>query len=108
MQILSKRVEGPLLSFKTSNEKINVNITESTNGPMFLLSDGSRVQFTDLLQYYNIITDKDIFNVNNQTFDIDKFHEKYFIISDDVDRYDISEVEEYKVNEKTAYRYIVA
>lgn len=108
MNILAKKAEGTLLSFKSANDKITVSITESNNGPVFLLSDGSRIQFTDMLQYYNIITDSEIYNIDDQTFDIDNFQSKYFIDSDDVDRYDISEVEAYKVNDKDAYRYIIA
>ncbi len=108
INILSKKARGTLLEFTSANEKIEVNITESTNGPVFLLSDGSHLQFTDILQYYNVITDSEVYNIDTQTFDIDLFKSKYFVDSDDVDRYDISEVEEYKVIDKPAYRYILA
>ena len=108
MNILSKKAQGSLLSFTSANDKINVDITESTNGPIFILSDGSMVQFTDILQYYNVITDSNLYNIDSQTFDIDVFKTNYFVDSDDVDRYDISEVEEYKINDKSAYRYIVS
>ena len=107
MIILSKKAQGPFISFTSSNDKIRVNITEATNGPLFKLSDGSQLQFTDMLQYYNVITDKTIFNVDDQSFDIDNFKTKYFVDSDDVDLYDIMEVEQYSVNDKNAYRYII-
>lgn len=108
MLILSKKAEGPQMTFISSNDKIHVNITASSNGPMFVLSDGTQVQFTDMMQYYKIITDNDIFDVYDQTFDLAKFKEKYFVDSDDVSMYNILEVEEYKVDDKTAYRYITA
>ena len=106
MIILSKKAEGPSITFTSSNDKIHVDINESTNGPLFVLADGTQVQFTNMLQYYKIITDNEIFDVVDQSFDIEKFKEKYFVDSDDVDLYDILEVEEYNVDDKLAYRYI--
>lgn len=108
MNILSKKVQGKLLQFKSANDKITVIIDESNNGPVFILDDGSQIQFTNMIQYYNIIIDPDIFNVDRQTFNMTAFKDKYFVTSDDVDRFDISEVEQFTINNKDAYRYILA
>ena len=106
MIILSKKAQGEQLNFKSVNDKIIVNITEANNGPLFTLEDKSKIQFTNLIQYYKVITDSEIYNINNQTFDIDKFRYKYLKDTDDVNRYDMSGVEEYTVNDKQAFRYI--
>jgi hypothetical protein len=106
MNIVSKRALGKPISFKSVNEKINVSITDSNNGPIIILDDGSTVQFTDLLQYYDVITDSGIYNIDDQTFDIENFQEKYLVDSDDVNRIDIIEVEKYEVDDKDLFRFI--
>lgn len=106
MNIVSKRAQGKPISFTSANEKIDVSIDESNNGPAIALADGSLIQFTDLLQYYNVITDSGIYNIDNQTFNIEGFQAKYFKDSDDVDKFNIIEVEKYLVNDKETYRFI--
>lgn len=108
MNIVSKLALGKLISFKSTNEKIDVSITEANNGPILILEDNSTVQFTNLIQYYNVMTDNEIYNIDNQTFDIEKFQEKYLIDSDDVNRIDIDEVEKYIVDDKDLYRFIAS
>lgn len=108
MNILSKKALGPVISFKSANDKISVDINDSTNGPLFTLIDGSKIQFTDMLQYYNIITDGNIYDIDSQDFNIDEFKSRYFVDSDDVDLHNISEVELYRIEEKIAYRYIAS
>jgi hypothetical protein len=108
MNIKSKRALGKLISFKSANEKIDVSITDSNNGPIIILEDNSTVQFTDILQYYDVMTDNEIYNIDEQSFDIEKFQEKYLIDSDDVNRIDIDEVEKYIVDDKDLYRFIAS
>ena len=108
MNIVSKLALGKLISFKSANEKIDVSITEANNGPILILEDNSTIQFTNLIQYYDVMTDSEIYNIDNQTFDIEKFQEKYFVDSDDVNRIDIYEVEKYSVNNKDLYRFIAS
>ena len=108
MDIVSKRALGKPISFKSVNEKINVSITDANNGPILILGDNSTLQFTNLIQYYDVMTDSEIYNIDNQTFDIEKFQEKYFVDSDDVNRIDIDEVEKYSVNNKDLYRFIAS
>lgn len=106
MNILSKKVSGEKLSFTTANEKITVDITDENNGPKFHLEDGSDIRFTDMFQYYKVITDNSIYNVNTQDFNIEEFQSKYFKDSDEVDKYNIDEVEEYIINDHQAFRFI--
>lgn len=108
MNIVSKLALGKLISFKSANEKINVSITDENNGPIINLEDNSTVQFTDILQYYDVMTDSEIYNIDNQTFDIEKFQEKYFVDSDDVNLININEVEKYTVNDKDVYRFMAS
>ena len=106
MNIVSKRALGKVISFESVNQKIDVSITDSNNGPAIILDDGSIVQFTSFIQYYEVITDSEIYNIDDQTFDIENFQEKYLIDSDDVNRIDIIEVEKYMVNDKDLFRFI--
>ena len=108
MNIVSKLALGKLISFKSANEKIDVSITDDNNGPILILGDNSTIQFTNLIQYYDVMTDPEIYNIDNQTFDIEKFQEKYLIDSDDADRIDIDEVEKYIVDDKDLYRFIAS
>lgn len=106
MDIISKKVEGNLISFTSINEKIKVNITQDSNGPVFMLSDGSVIRFYDMSQYYNIMTNEDLYDVNTQSLNLDNLQE-YFIDSDEVNRYNIDEVEKYRVDSKELYRFIL-
>jgi hypothetical protein len=54
------------------------------------------------------MTDNEIYNIDEQSFDIEKFQEKYLVDSDDVNRIDIDEVEKYIVDDKDLYRFIAS